>query len=343
MKGLRLAALGLACAAVFAFLPGAAEEAEPAAVPKARPLKLEHQAGQLEPGPKYDYTFPIRNEGTAPLEIRRAEADCICIDPAFDPVIPPGGAGSVRIRFDTRGRVGLMRKNVTVETNDPERPKFVLTLSAMLRLPVEVSPGTEIMLPLSADEPTTTEIILHATQGKALKLGNIRISHPALRARVLSRAEVAERITQDLARTQVVLVTVPKSLAGKAFDATLTIPTDSPKTPVVVVRLHGFPQTAVTATPPRLYFGEVSSAGNGTRLLRILSLTRREGSFRVLSAEASDPHLRLQVSQERAGHWELVAIYEGGWPKGVHKGVITLRTDDPQRPIVRVPYDADVF
>jgi hypothetical protein len=334
------AVLGLAYAALAA-MPAAADATGVAGVPKARPLKIEHHAGQLEPGPQFDYTFPIRNEGTAPLSILRAEADCICISPEFDPVIEPGATGSVRIRFDTKGRVGLMRKNVTVETNDPERPQFVLTLVAMLRLPVEVSPGTEIMLPLAAGEEATTEITLHATQGKTLTLGPIRASHPALRPRVLKRKEVAERVQADLARTQIVLVSIPKSLAGKAFDAVLSIPTNSPKTPVVTVRLHGYPQTAVAATPPRLYFGEAKASG-GPRLMRIVALQRREGAFKVLSVESSDPALRLQVSQERANYWEVVALYEGGWPKGIHRGVLTIRTDDPQRPILKVPFSADV-
>jgi hypothetical protein len=336
----RVAVLGLALAALSP-APVRADATGVAGTPKARPLKMEHRAGQLEPGPQYDYTFPIRNEGTAPLSILRAEADCICVDPTFDPVIPPGGTGSVRIRFDTKGRVGLMRKNVTVETNDPERPRFVLTLSAMLRLPVEVSPGTEIMLPLAAGENGTAEITLHATQGKSFTLGNIRSSLPALKTRLLKRGEVAERVTEDLARTQIVLVTIPKGLAGKAFDAVLSIPTSSPKTPLVTVRLHGYPQTAVAALPPRLYFGDVKAQG-GPRQVRIVALQRREGAFKVLAAEASDPALRVQVSQERANYWEVVLIYDGGWPKGVRHGVLTIRTDDRTRPEVKVPFSADV-
>lgn len=334
------ATLGLALA-LLSPAPARADATAVAGTPKARPLKIEHPAGQLEPGPRYEYTFPIRNEGTAPLSILRAEADCICIEPAFDPVIAPGGTGSVRLTFDTKGRVGLMRKNVVVETNDPEQPRFALTLTAMLRLPVEVSPGTEILLPLAAGESHTTEITLQATQGKTLALGNIRISHPAIKTRVLTPKEVAERITEERARTQILLVTIPKSLAGKAFDAVLTIPTNSPKTPVVTVRLHGYPQTAVAALPPRLYFGNVKAEG-GPRAMRIVALQRREGAFKVLSAAASDPALRVQVSQERANYWEVVVIYDGGWPKGVHHGVLTIRTDDPLRPEVKVPFTAEV-
>ena len=97
----------------------------------------------------------------------------------------------------------------------------------------------------------------------------------------------------------------------------------------------------MTAVPPRLYFGEAKVAG-GPRLLRIFGLQRREGAFKVLSVEASDPALRVQVSQERANYWEVVAIYDGGWPKGIHSGVLTIRTDDPLRPVLKVPFSAEV-
>jgi Protein of unknown function (DUF1573) len=331
------AALGLA----LAVLSAAARAAESPAVPKMKLLRLEYNAGQLEPGPQYEYTFPIKNEGTAPLEIRRAEPDCMCVVPSYDPVIPPGGSGAVRIRFNTKGRVGIMLKHITVETNDPAQPTAVLTLSADLRLPVEVSPTDEMMLPLASGEATTTEITLHATQGKTLQLGQIRASHPGIRVRALSRKEVAARIPEDVARTQILQVTIPTSLAGKAFDAMLRIPTNSGKTPVVVVRLHGYPRTAVDARPPRLYFGEVK-AEKMPPLLRMIALSRRAGAFKVLGAEASDKNLQLQVTQERRDYWEVIAVYEGGWPKGIHEGVITIRTDDPLRPVVRIPYRAEV-
>jgi Protein of unknown function (DUF1573) len=331
------AALGLALAALSSAAP--AEDAP--AAPKMKLLRLEFSAGQLEPGPQYDYTFPIRNEGTAPLEIRSAEPDCICVVPSFDRVIPPGQNGAVRIRFDTKGRVGIMLKHITIETNDPAQPTAVLTLSAVLRLPVEVSPSDEIMLPLASGEATTTEITLHATQGRTLQLGQIRASHPGIHVRALSRKDVADRIPEDVARTQILQVTIPTSLAGKAFDAMLRIPTNSVKTPMVVVRLHGYPRTAVDARPPRIYFGEVK-AEKMPAVLRLIALSRRAGAFKVLSAEATDKNLQLQVSQERRDYWEVVAVYEGGWSTGIHEGVITIRTDDPLRPVVRIPYRAEV-
>jgi hypothetical protein len=197
------------------------------------------------------------------------------------------------------------------------------------------------MLPLAVGEATMTEITLHATQGRTLQLGPVRSSRPGIRVRALSRKEVAARIPDDVARTQILQVMIPASLAGKAFDAVLTIPTNSPKRPTVLVRLHSYPQTAVDARPPRLYIGEVK-ADQTAPLLRLIALVRRGGAFKVLSVEASDKNLQLQVSQQRRDYWEVVAVYQGGWPKGVHEGVITIRTDDPQRPVLRVPYRADV-
>ena len=77
-------------------------------------------------------------------------------------------------------------------------------------------------------------------------------------------------------------------------------------------------------------------------LFVVLALQRRQGGFKVLGTEATDKNLRLQVSMERPDYWEVVAVYDGGWPRGIREGVITIRTDDPQRPVVKVPYRAEV-
>jgi hypothetical protein len=35
-------------------------------------------------------------------------------------------------------------------------------------------------------------------------------------------------------------------------------------------------------------------------------------------------------------------IYQGGWKPGIVDGKLTIRTDDPQRPLLRIPYTAEV-
>ena len=47
--------------------------------------------------------------------------------------LKPGEKGSLTATVDTRNRMGLTVKTVEVFTNDPDRPKVVLTLKADIK------------------------------------------------------------------------------------------------------------------------------------------------------------------------------------------------------------------
>jgi len=44
--------------------------------------------------------------------------------------LEPGASGAIRVVFDTGGRIGRIVRTIDVFTNDPEKPKVVLTLKA---------------------------------------------------------------------------------------------------------------------------------------------------------------------------------------------------------------------
>jgi hypothetical protein len=101
------------------------------------------------------YTVKIENKGDADLEIKKIYTSCMCttakmkIDgvesPAFgmpghgsaNPFwkgkIPAGGSAEMEIVFDPNAHghegVGAITRSITLETNDPARPKFNLMFS----------------------------------------------------------------------------------------------------------------------------------------------------------------------------------------------------------------------
>ena len=76
-----------------------------------------------------EHDYPIRNDGTLPLEIRNVRASCGCtaVKPSQN-VVPPGGEASIGARLDLHGRNGLQQKTITVECNDPNTPNLILQL-----------------------------------------------------------------------------------------------------------------------------------------------------------------------------------------------------------------------
>jgi Protein of unknown function (DUF1573) len=311
------------------------------AVPRLQVLKAVHDAGRITPGPRLRIVFPIRNAGQAPLEIQRVRLGCGCLAVEYERRLAPGASGAICVLFDTARLRGQVEKHVRVETNDPSTPRATLAVKALAQPLVEVSPGEEILLPLEPGRPVEQELTLRSRTGKPLRVTHVRCASAVTRARVLPAAEIQARLGESAPEVQIVQLSFPAQGGERAFEETVTLVTDCPGASRLVVRLWGVPRGAVTATPPRLYLGTVSRWAEEP-VVRIVSLYRPQGPVKILDV-SSGPGLRVTVAPGMdASEWDLTVIYQGGWTPGVVSGKLTIRTDDPQRPLLRVPYTAEV-
>lgn len=77
--------------------------------------------GDLTEGDTVEHSFTFVNTGQFPLIINNITASCGCTTPEWprEPVAP-GAKSSIRVRFNSRGKVGQQNKTITVFANtDP--------------------------------------------------------------------------------------------------------------------------------------------------------------------------------------------------------------------------------
>ncbi len=81
----------------------------------------------IKQGEKVEHTFTIQNNGKSDLYIRSVKASCGCtaVDPE-DEMIPAGESTTMKVVFDSRGKVGKQNKTITIISNDPDRPRSIL-------------------------------------------------------------------------------------------------------------------------------------------------------------------------------------------------------------------------
>lgn len=92
--------------------------------------------GVVEQGRTVEVNFVIQNLGNAPLEIRGITTSCGCTAAsATGNIVPPGKSTQVRVRYDTKGKMGHTEKTVTVAVNDPQVKLMVLTLRGAVVVP----------------------------------------------------------------------------------------------------------------------------------------------------------------------------------------------------------------
>lgn len=79
---------------------------------------VELDFGKVREGKVVEKTFRFRNTGSIPLIIANVKTSCGCTVPEWPmTAIPPGGRGEIVVRFDTRGKLSLQRKIITVTAN----------------------------------------------------------------------------------------------------------------------------------------------------------------------------------------------------------------------------------
>ena len=103
-----------------------------AAQPKIDFSTLEHNFGKIIQDSILEYKFEFENKGNAPLIINNAVGSCGCAIASY-PFIPiaPGEKGSIGVRFNSIGKMGLQNPTIAVISNS-ESKKVTLHLKGIV-------------------------------------------------------------------------------------------------------------------------------------------------------------------------------------------------------------------
>jgi hypothetical protein len=93
--------------------------------------KSNYEFGFIDEGAKITHVYTIKNTGGTDLYINDVKPSCNCTVPDFSiESVPPGGSTTVKLVFDSNGKVGTQRKTATVMTNIGE---YELTMTGTVR------------------------------------------------------------------------------------------------------------------------------------------------------------------------------------------------------------------
>lgn len=93
--------------------------------------KSNYEFGFIDEGAKITHVYNIKNTGGTDLYINDVKPSCNCTVPDFSiESVPPGGSTTVKLVFDSNGKVGTQRKTATVMTNIGE---YELTMTGTVR------------------------------------------------------------------------------------------------------------------------------------------------------------------------------------------------------------------
>ena len=260
--------------------------------PKVEVDDAEYEFGTLSVGAKGQRTFVFRNVGKAPLRLTAGDTSCKCTVSEVDgSAIRPGGQKEVLVTWKGEGESGPYRQTVSIATNDPLRPRVVLTISGRITVSARPNPKELILSHVAADEPTTGKVELYGYLKEPLEVTKTELldastaAHFAVECRPLTADELKDE--RDARSGAAVFVTVKPGLPQGAFQQTIRVTTNYPASPTFEIPVQG----TVTS--------EISIAGSGWDsehgLLDLDTIDRDKGAERRLLLMVRGPH-RQQVT-----------------------------------------------
>lgn len=177
-----------------------------------------------------DHDYLIRNDGDLSLEILSVRASCGCTAVnASQNIVAPGATATIHASFNLANRSGAQVKTITVTSNDPERPTTLLTLRGNIVKPLTANPAALYYGRVSSPSFATREVVLTASQPFAVTSASTASPH---------LSATPDSSTPSTSHTLAVAI-LPSMPAGP-FGDTLTVLTDLPVAPKILIPLTGF-------------------------------------------------------------------------------------------------------
>ncbi len=204
-----------------------------ATVPEIAVEKPVFEFGTIAQGEKVEHTFVLKNRGSAPLTIKNTRTSCGCtVANASSSVIQQGKSTTIKASFDSSNFFGNVTKTISVETNDPKTPVFILTLKGTVVEEIVVAPRQVNLGTLKTGTGKEVTITVENKGSKQLKLIDVKSSLP----------QVAVRIARSLinpGNTGTILVTATARNEDRMLSGYLTIKTNSSSKPVITLPVFG--------------------------------------------------------------------------------------------------------
>ncbi len=322
-------------------VPIAAATGEPGIHVEQRTIDL----GRVRQGEAVAVVFDIENRGDEDIVVQSVRTSCSCTVSREltedERRIEPGETLSLGVTFDSRGRKGQQKRDITVNTNDPIEPRLKLFLEAdvvpLLEVIVNGEPTREWRLGnVRVGAAIDGRIEIFPTEPQtSLEVEKIELLHPAL---IYERSTVVRDTREGIAITLAVIESAPLGTISAGVEMKGKI---GEKDVWTRVQLRGLVVGELIVMPTMIE--QVQPVAPGNRLVPIIIRSGTNRSFRVLSADAG-PAFETTVEKKREGlEYRINLQFRESAEPGPVGTYLDVRTDVVQQPLVRVPIFAHVF
>jgi hypothetical protein len=313
-----------------------------ATTPKVEAAVTRHDFGAVPPGTVVKKAFVIRNQGSAPLIIRRADISEPNLRLRVSQEIAPGGATELELTWDTSRVTGDLQGQAVLHVNDPRMPRLSFTLVGVVVSPIDVLPVPAFYLSQFKGDSATQEITIRNNQERALTITRVEPQGAHFSA-TLETIEPGKTFRLTAAGAAAAPV-------GR-YQEQVIVHTDDPSQPRLRVEVNLLVKPAVFVTIDAVEFGQISlssvrlNPSSLDLLAQSFLVTRRQGTLRIVRMESDLPFLRpsAELGTDSRTVRVDVGLDSASLTPGIYHGRLRLFTDDQEFPELFVPVQAAVI
>lgn len=192
--------------------------------------ETQHDFGEVYEDRQLTYTFVVKNNGNAPLEILKVDPDCACTVPKYDRTIAPGSQGEITLTIKPYSVMRQFRKETRIFSNDREHGEFTLVLTGTAKPFIEIQPSHIIRLRGAPGDNLQGQVRFTSHLPGPFKITDYRTNIPD-KIEVNLKAVEADRVY--------VLEVKNKSQNSGPYAGLVELTTTSKERPRLIVRVFG--------------------------------------------------------------------------------------------------------
>jgi hypothetical protein len=329
--GLCAIALWLGIATALIGAEEATKEAPKAATgkPKIKFDQTVYDFGKTSQVERVSGTFVFHNVGDADLKIGKPATSCGCTVAGVKPeVLKPGEQGELSFTLNLGRNKAVLQKQITVESNDPESPKTVLTVKADYTPLYEITP-VSYYFNLRKGEMTNVTARVTRSDGKPINVASLKPTQSWITA----KAEPEPNSNNQAVRINAELK--PEG-APRYFTEVINVYVEGSDQPAFAVTFSGRLMGDLVVTPESLYW-PVTDPDKPLSSRRIILKSSLADKLEITNITSTLKDLTVEaVPKEDGKTLELVAKL-ANVPDKTTNGIIKLETNVPSQPTVQVP------
>src|SRR4051812_4631094 len=213
-----------------------------------------HDFGHVARGAKAEFAFELQNLYEEDIHILDVRTSCGCTTPTITkPTLKTWEKGSIVATLNTRSFVGQRNSTLTVVIDKPFYAEVPLTIAGNIHSDVDFTPGVAALG--DVEQGTTGEQAVTVTYrgGSNWKITDVRSANTTL------EVELADAVRQPgIISYKMVVRLKPDAPAGILQDQ-LTLVTNDPRMPAVVLPVEGRVIPPLSINPSPLLFGGLTA------------------------------------------------------------------------------------